>query len=233
MTVNLLRTHAIDYFHEASTQVFPLLRTVPDTKILWDNVNGYEGMMFNLSHPIVSDPLVRQAIAAAIDKAALAAQLTHGQATIATEDLPDWIWAFDPLVKAVRYDPALAVKLLARAGWVAGADGIVRKAGRPMQLVLATDCGGAAPLRRARSGRATASASTSIEVLSVAVLALRAAGNQEIARTVGSSTCYSIPGSPASIPTIRRSSPATTCRRTVITTRAIAAARWTLPKPWP
>jgi peptide/nickel transport system substrate-binding protein len=137
--VNLLRTHAIDYFHEASTQVFPLLRTVPDTKILWDNVNGYEGMMFNLSHPIVSDPLVRQAIAAAIDKAALAAQLTHGQATIATEDLPDWIWAFDPLVKAVRYDPALAVKLLSRAGWVAGADGIVRKAARPMQLVLATD----------------------------------------------------------------------------------------------
>jgi peptide/nickel transport system substrate-binding protein len=147
--VNLLRTHAIDYFHEASMQVFPLLQSVPDTKIVSDNVNGYEGMMFNLSHPIVSEPLVRQAIAAAIDKASLATQLTHGQATIATEDLPDWIWAFDPLVKAVRYDPALAVKLLARAGWVAGPDGIVRKAGHPMQLVLATDA--ATALHRSES----------------------------------------------------------------------------------
>jgi peptide/nickel transport system substrate-binding protein len=137
--INLLRTHAIDYIFEPSMQTYPALRSVPGARIVWVNVNGYEGMMFNLAHPVVADPLVRRAIGAAIDKASLVRQLAHGQATIATEDLPNWLWAFDPTVKGVPYDPRLAVRLLARAGWIAGSDGVVRKHGRPLQLLLATD----------------------------------------------------------------------------------------------
>jgi peptide/nickel transport system substrate-binding protein len=58
---------------------------------------------------------------------------------MATEDLPDWIWAFDPAVRAVPFDPSAARALLAKAGWIAGADGIARKNGRPLELMLATD----------------------------------------------------------------------------------------------
>ncbi len=137
--INLLRTHAIDYFFQPSLQTYPVLRSVPDARIVWTNVNGYEGVMFNLAHPILADPLVRRAIGAAIDKASLTRQLTFGQVTIATEDLPNWMWAFDPAVQAVPYDPAAAAKLLARAGWVAGPDGIARKDGRPLELLLVTD----------------------------------------------------------------------------------------------
>jgi peptide/nickel transport system substrate-binding protein len=137
--INLLRTHTIDYFFSPTVQTYPVLRSVPDTRIVWTNVNGYEGVMFNLAQPILADPLVRRAIGAAIDKASLTRQLTYGQVTIATEDLPNWLWAFDPAVRAVPYDPAAAVKLLARAGWVAGPDGIARKQGRPLELLLVTD----------------------------------------------------------------------------------------------
>jgi len=42
-------------------------------------------------------------------------------------------------VQAVPYDPPEAVKLLGRAGWIAGADGIARKRGRPLELLLVTD----------------------------------------------------------------------------------------------
>jgi peptide/nickel transport system substrate-binding protein len=137
--IDLLRTHAIDFIYEPSLQTYPALRSVPDARIVWANVNGYEGMMFNLAHPAVADPLVRRAIAAAIDKASLVRHLAHGQATIASEDLPNWMWAFDPTVKSVPYDPVSAARLLERAGWIAGSDGVVRKRGRPLQLLLATD----------------------------------------------------------------------------------------------
>jgi peptide/nickel transport system substrate-binding protein len=137
--VTLLRTHAIDYFFSPTLQTYPALRSIPDTKIVWENVNGYEGVMFNLAHPILANPLVRRAIGAAIDKASLARQLTYGQTTVASEDLPNWMWAFDPTVQAVPYDPAAAVRFLARAGWIAGADGIARKNGRPLELLLVTD----------------------------------------------------------------------------------------------
>jgi peptide/nickel transport system substrate-binding protein len=39
----------------------------------------------------------------------------------------------------VAFDPARAKELLANAGWVPGPDGIVRKEGRPLELMLATD----------------------------------------------------------------------------------------------
>jgi peptide/nickel transport system substrate-binding protein len=137
--VNLLRTHAIDYIYQPSIQTYPALSAMPDGKIVWVNVNGFEGMEMNLSHPFLADPRVRMAIAAALDKRALTLQLTHGQSTTATEDLPSWIWAFDPSVKSVPFDPDAAKTLLARAGWLAGPDGIVRKNGRPLELTLATD----------------------------------------------------------------------------------------------
>jgi peptide/nickel transport system substrate-binding protein len=136
---NLLRTHEVDYIFQPSIQMYPTLRGLPDARVVWVNANGYEGMELNTSRPELADPRVREAIAAAIDKDALTRQLTYGQETTATEDLPNWIWAFDPSVKSVPYDPATAKSLLARAGWVPGPDGVVRKDGRPMELLLATN----------------------------------------------------------------------------------------------
>ncbi|MGB6739199.1 MAG: ABC transporter substrate-binding protein, partial [Candidatus Cybelea sp.] len=85
------------------------------------------------------DARVRRAIAAAIDKVSLTQRLTYGQTTVATEDLPNWIWAFDPNVKSVPFDPEAAKRLLAQAGWVAGADGVARKNGQPLELLFVTD----------------------------------------------------------------------------------------------
>ncbi len=137
--INLLRTHAIDYFYQPTIQTYPALRELPDARIAWVNMSAFEGIEMNLSHPLLADARVRTAIAAAIDKTALNRQLTYGQETTATEDLPHWMWAFDPSVRSVPFDPAAAKALLAQAGWVAGADGIVRKNGRPLELLLATD----------------------------------------------------------------------------------------------
>ena len=136
---NLLRTHAIDYLYQPSIQTYPMLNSLPDARIVWVNVNGFEGVEFNLSHPLLSDGRVRTAIAAALDKPSLALALTHGQTVPATEDIPNWMWAFDPSVRSVPFDLARARQLLGQAGWLAGPDGIVRKAGQPLELLLVTD----------------------------------------------------------------------------------------------
>jgi peptide/nickel transport system substrate-binding protein len=137
--VNLLSTHAIDYIQQPSIQTFPRLNTLPDARIVWVDVNGFEGVEMNCSHPVLSDVRVRTAIAAALDKEGLTHQLTYGQEKTATEDLPDWIWAFDSSVRSVPFNLDAAKALLARAGWIAGADGIARKDGHPLELQLATD----------------------------------------------------------------------------------------------
>jgi peptide/nickel transport system substrate-binding protein len=137
--INLLRTHAIDYVFQASISTYPALKDVPDTKLVWVNMNAFEGLEFNVSHAGISDPRVRVAIAHAFDKSGLVERLTHGRDTVATEDIPDWMWAFDPTVKSYPYDVTAAKRLLGQAGYVFGADNLARKNGRPLQLLLATD----------------------------------------------------------------------------------------------
>ncbi len=54
--------------------------------------------------------------------------LTFGTQTVATEDIPDWMWAFNPRVPVVRRTiPHWGARLLREAGWTPGPDGIMRK----------------------------------------------------------------------------------------------------------
>jgi peptide/nickel transport system substrate-binding protein len=137
--INLLRTHAVDYIFQPSINTYPTLKSVPDARIVWMIANAYEGLEFNLTHAGVSDPRVRLAIAHAFDKAGLVSRLTFGQDKVATEDLPDWMWAFDPNVKSYPYDLPAARRLLEQAGFTIGSDGVARKNGQPLALLLVTD----------------------------------------------------------------------------------------------
>lgn len=138
-TVNLLATHAIDYMFQASIENYQAIRSLPDIRIVWVNVNGYYYVQLNLARPYLNDPRVRLAIAYAIDKNELIRTLTYGTQTAATADIPDWMWAFNPQVRSYPHDPAEARALLREAGWAPGADGIMRKNDRELQLVMVTN----------------------------------------------------------------------------------------------
>ena len=127
-SVNLLRTHAIDYMFQASVATYPALRTVPGVRLVWNNMNAYEGLSFNMQHKPFDDPRVRLAVAHAIDKAELVRDLTYGQEKIATEDLPDWMWAYNPAIKPIPQDLTKARSLLRAAG-----------VNTPLNAVLVTD----------------------------------------------------------------------------------------------
>jgi peptide/nickel transport system substrate-binding protein len=138
-SLNLLKTHAIDYMFQASPNTYPALRGIPDIKLAYVNVNGYEDVQLNVSRPYLTDPRVREAIAYSIDKAKLVSTLTHGQMKEATEDVPDWMWAFNPNVRSYPHDPAKARDLLRQAGWTPGPDGIMRKDGQSLVLVMVSN----------------------------------------------------------------------------------------------
>jgi peptide/nickel transport system substrate-binding protein len=138
-SVNLLRTHAIDYMFQASPNTYPALQTISDVKLDFVDINGYEAIQLNVQSPQLKDPRVRQAIANSLDKAQLTSTLTHGVMKTATEDIPDWMWAFNPSVHSYPHDPVRARFLLREAGYAPGPDGIMAKNGVPLNLTIVTN----------------------------------------------------------------------------------------------
>jgi peptide/nickel transport system substrate-binding protein len=141
--ISLLRTHDVDWMFEATPHVFRELRTIPDIRIVLVAQNAYEGLAINTARPLLRDVRVRRAIAYALDKQRFLDDFTAGSATLATEDLPAFLWAYDPDVPRYPHDPGKARALLAEAGWLPGPDGIRRRGGERLSLSLSYNTGNA------------------------------------------------------------------------------------------
>lgn len=116
----------------------------------WDeNYNKYEYLSFsytymgyNLKNPLFSDARVRRAIAHAIDKKGIVhgVLMGLGQATIGP--YKPGTWPYNTEIEDYSFDPELARKLLAEAGWrEKNPDGILVKDGRPFSFTLMTNQG--------------------------------------------------------------------------------------------
>ena len=81
---------------------------------------------FNVQDPALRDPLVRQAIALAMDRPALIASLWRGHARLADTLLPPGHWAEAPAQELAQYphDPGRAIALLNAAGLRPNRNGI-------------------------------------------------------------------------------------------------------------
>jgi peptide/nickel transport system substrate-binding protein len=99
---------------------------------------------FNLRNPILSDKVVRQAISTAINKKEMTDQIRLGHAKPQFSMLPSSSWAAadEKDLPQFNFDPAKAKKMLADAGYKAGADGIlVSKDGKPLKFRLHYNAG--------------------------------------------------------------------------------------------
>ncbi len=135
--INLVRTHEIDLFTEASENGYAQLKTIPNVVTKLSDAHAAANVLLNNTHPQLRDVRVRQAIAAAIDRRAIVKKFISGAGTVATADLPSFMWASDPHVPVIAYDPAHARALLRQAGYVPGPDGLVMKDGRRLTLEFA------------------------------------------------------------------------------------------------
>jgi len=135
-TVNQLRTHEVDWQFEASPQEYAVIKTIPDLRIVLQDMNQYERIEINTRQPPLDDVRVRQALAYAIDKDKLTADLTYGSATPADQDLPPFMWAHATNIARYPYDVQKARDLLRQAGWTPGPDGTLQKNGKRLDLQI-------------------------------------------------------------------------------------------------
>ncbi|MDP9365715.1 MAG: ABC transporter substrate-binding protein, partial [Chloroflexota bacterium] len=101
-------------------------------------------LSFNFKHPILQDPVIRQAIRFAIDKDGLAEILTKGRNTRADNQYAaggPLDRYNDPALPPDVFDLAQANALLDGAGWVRGDDGVRAKDGQRLSFPMLTYSG--------------------------------------------------------------------------------------------
>ena len=136
--LNLLRTREVDgMFNDLDAGDLPLLRTIRGQRVTATPVNAVGALIFNTADPVTSDPRVRHALAEAIDIRTLIAKTYRGAVDAHAAGRGLFIWAYDPTAYPdIPYDPVHARTLLDAAGWTSGPDGVRRKNGRRLELLL-------------------------------------------------------------------------------------------------
>ncbi|GAC1303732.1 MAG: peptide-binding protein [Vulcanimicrobiaceae bacterium] len=135
--VNQMRAHEIDWFMMATPHVYPQLRAIDGIAVRLVPFNGADSIIFNTARAPFSDVRLRRAVGMAIDKVRLVHDVTYGTAVAATEDLPNFLWAFDRSAGTSSRDLAAARRTLDAAGWLAGGDSIRVRDGKRLTLGLA------------------------------------------------------------------------------------------------
>lgn len=112
-----LRSGELDGALGLSTNAAATARTIPHLRVVQTPLNGYYGVLFNTAKGALRDVRVRRAIAETIDAKRFIADVTHGAYAPAIADLPRSMWAADPSLSPVPYDPQQAAALMAQAGY--------------------------------------------------------------------------------------------------------------------
>ena len=136
--MNMLRTKEVQgYFDAQDYAQYPALVQMPGVVVTSTLQNAVGAIIFNTRDPLTSDPRVRHALAEAIDIPHLIAKAYKGALQSAGAGAGLFLWAFDPKAYPdVPYDVADAKHLLDAAGWRAGPDGVRRRNGVPLDLLL-------------------------------------------------------------------------------------------------
>jgi peptide/nickel transport system substrate-binding protein len=131
-----LAAHKVDMWYQFTGAYLPRIQAMSAYAILRQPSYAYNHYDFNLSHPTLSDPRVRQALRFALNRQALVDDVEHGIGVIQDTATPVNAPYFVDL-GTTPYDPAKANALLDEAGWTRGADGIRAKNGVKLDLNVA------------------------------------------------------------------------------------------------
>jgi nickel transport system substrate-binding protein len=129
-----------EYVGGISLESLPVLKRNPAVQVVSAPGTTSYFLQMHVDQAPFDDLRVRQALNHAIDRETISAQLFGGIAAPAQGVFPDNVPYVDYTGSDLyRYDPALAQKLLAEAGYTPGADGVVAKDGAPLELSLIVD----------------------------------------------------------------------------------------------
>lgn len=103
---------------------------------------SYTYLGYNLKDKRFAKKEIRQALTYAIDKGAIIEGVLLGLGRPATGPFPPESWAYNQSVQQFSYNPAKAVKMLKKEGWVdTDGDGVIDKDGIPFAFSILTNQG--------------------------------------------------------------------------------------------
>jgi len=103
--------------NDIEPDLLPWIRSKTEAIVEVNQGTTFQYIGINLSHPILSQKKVRQALALAIDREVIIHHLLKDQATLATGLLSPLHWAYTGRVPLLRYQPETAKRLLDEAGF--------------------------------------------------------------------------------------------------------------------
>ncbi|MBV9646237.1 MAG: hypothetical protein JO043_02100, partial [Candidatus Eremiobacteraeota bacterium] len=139
--LNELSTHEIDLWTPVASSYFDRVRNIPGVTALKLPSYSFNHIDFNLTHPVLQDPAVRQALRMGIDRVTERNKIAHGLGVIQDNMVSPANPAFDARVPTTAFNLAAANQLLDRAGWKRGPEGVRRKGALRLFLVYATSSG--------------------------------------------------------------------------------------------
>lgn len=102
---------------------------------------GWEAAYFNLTNPILADPVVRQALTISFDPNTLIQQVWHGAAKPTCDPGAGTFAHFPQLAPCYTQNPQQAGTMLDSDGWTMGSDGYRHKGGKTLELRYSTTAG--------------------------------------------------------------------------------------------
>jgi peptide/nickel transport system substrate-binding protein len=141
--VTQLKAGEIDCLESIPLDALPdLQKDYPDIRIYEYMSRGMVFVVWNLESELFEDREVRRALAMAIDAREIIDTLWRGKAAISDSPMHPVLWAHDPRMAPIAYDPERARAALAQAGWFdSNNDGIVDKNGRRFEFEMTTNQG--------------------------------------------------------------------------------------------
>jgi peptide/nickel transport system substrate-binding protein len=134
--IDLMKAHKIDFYENAAQALEPELHGIEGATVYLYPFTRWTDVGFNLSRPQLKDRRVREALAYAIDRSRLIERVTHGVNFPADSDQPPFFWAHNAHVPTYPFNAGVARRLLDRAGWRVGKNGIRARQGVAMKVTM-------------------------------------------------------------------------------------------------
>jgi ABC-type transport system substrate-binding protein len=133
-------THQVDFWGAEPWTVTAFVGD-PRFDVFTSPTSSYTYIGWNLKRPLFQDPLVRRALAHAVDVPSMVRYILYGHGLQSTGIFTPQMWFFDPSITPLAHDLEKARQLLAEAGWKPGPDGILQKNGERFSFTLITNNG--------------------------------------------------------------------------------------------
>ena len=133
-------THQVDFWGAEPWTVTAFVGD-PRFDVFTSPTSSYTYIGWNLKRPLFQDPLVRRALAHAVDVPSMVRYILYGHGLQSTGIFTPQMWFFDPSITPLAHDLDKARQLLAEAGWKPGPDGILQKNGERFSFTLITNNG--------------------------------------------------------------------------------------------